>query len=160
MAGYASSLGREMGLSAGEQELLRRAGLLHDVGKIGIRDAILLKPEPLSREEWEHIKTHPILGERICQPLGERALLLIIRHHHERYDGKGYPDSLAGEAIPFGARIMAIADAYDALTSDRPHRGRFSQEQALEIMRWEAGTQFDPVLALRFVALIEAGRLP
>ena len=160
VADYASALGREIGLSVPEQELLRKAGILHDVGKIGIRDAVLLKHGRLNKEEWEHIKTHPVLGERICQPFGEKTLLLIIRHHHERYDGNGYPDGLAGEAIPIGARIMAIADAFDALTSDRPHRGRFSRRQALDIMRREAGTQFDPALSSRFVALLEAQRLP
>lgn len=154
MADYASALGRAIGLPAREQELLRKGGILHDVGKIGIRDAVLLKRTSLTKEDWEHIKTHPILGEKICQPLGEGMLLLIIRHHHERYDGKGYPDGLAGEAIPLEARITAIADAYDALTSDRPHRGRFSRKQALEIMHREAGTQFDPVLTPKFTALV------
>jgi putative two-component system response regulator len=160
VADYASALGREIGLSAREQELLRKGGILHDIGKIGIRDAVLLKHGPLTKEEWEHIKTHPVLGETICQPLGEKALVLIIRHHHERYDGKGYPDGLAGEAIPLGARIMAIADAYDALTSDRPHRGRFSPRQALDIMRREARAQFAPALSSRFITLLERRRLP
>ncbi len=160
VANYALILGKEAGIAPWELQALRKAAILHDVGKIGIDESILLKPGSLTEEEFNQLKTHSVIGERICRPLGQDRLILeVIRHHHERYDGKGYPDGLAGEDIPIAARIMAVVDAYDALTSDRPYRARRSQEQAVEILKQEAGKQFDPKLATAFVSLLETGRL-
>ncbi len=160
VASYALSLGKEIGLASWGLQALRKAAMLHDVGKIGVDESILLKPGPLSEEEFNQLKTHTVIGERICRPLGqERLILEVIRNHHERYDGKGYPDGLAGEDIPIAARIMAVVDAYDALTSDRPYRSRLSQEQAVEILKQEAGKQFDPQIAMAFVSMLETGRL-
>ena len=153
---YASSLGKEVGLSQRTQRLLHKGGLLHDVGKIGIRESVLTKQGPLSDEEFNHLKIHPIVGERICQPLGlDRLVLDVIRHHHERYDGIGYPDGLASKDIPLAARIMAVVDAYDALTADRPQHRKLLQEEALEVLWQEAGRQFDPALALTFIGMVE-----
>ena len=160
VASYALILGRETGLAPWELQLLRKAAILHDVGKIGVNESVLLKPGPLSADEFNHMKRHTVIGERICKPLQQDRLILeVIRHHHERYDGKGYPDGLAGEDIPIAARIMAVVDAYDALTSDRPYRKRLSQEQAVQILKQEAGKQFDPKIAIAFVSMLETGRL-
>ncbi len=160
VASYALSLGKEMGLALWQLQVLRKAAFLHDVGKIGVSETVLLKPGALTKEEFDQLKTHTVVGEKICRPLQQDRLIAeVIRHHHQRYDGKGYPDGLAGEDIPIAARIMAIADAYDALTSDRPYRGRLSQEEALQILREGAGKQFDPKLALAFVSMVETGRL-
>lgn len=160
VASYALVLGRETGLAPWELQLLRKAAILHDVGKIGVNESVLLKPGSLSADEFNHMKSHTVIGERICRPLQQDRLILeVIRHHHERYDGKGYPDGLAGEDIPIAARIMAVVDAYDALTSDRPYRKRLSQEQAVQILKQEAGKQFDPKIAMAFVSMLETGRL-
>ena len=156
---YTLSLGREVGLTVEEQRLLRKGSILHDVGKIGIREAVLLKRGILTEDEFEHIKIHAIIGDRICQPLRSPLISQIVRHHHERYDGRGYPDRLAAEEIPLFARIMAMADAYDALTSERPYRRRLSQEESLAVLREEAGKQFDPVLASIFIDLVRSDRL-
>ena len=158
MVGYAVSLGKEVGLSDEEQRLLRKGAILHDVGKIGIRESILLKKGSLSKEKFDEVKIHPILGERICLPLRVKPISEVVRYHHERYDGKGYPDGLTGERIPLFARIMALADSYDALTSERPYRKRLPPEEALNELRRQAGKQFDPYLTLIFVSMIETGR--
>lgn len=156
VANYAVLLGKHCGLSAQELKLLQRAAMLHDVGKLGVRESILLKPGPLYAEEWENVKAHPLLGERICSNLGQPNFLLdIVRHHHERYDGHGYPDSLVGDNIPLGARIMSVVDAYDAMTSRRPYRGPLSQTQALDTLRSQACLQFDPRLVEAFVSIIQ-----
>ena len=133
---------------------LRRGALLHDIGKIGVPDHILRKPGPLTENEWYTMKTHPDLGAKIIAnvPFLE-AVAVIIRAHHERWDGNGYPEGLAGEQIPLGARIFAVADSFDAMTSDRPYRrGRPLDEALAEIERC-AGTQFDPQVATAFLAV-------
>lgn len=118
---------------------LRRAGVVHDVGKVVVPDAILLKPGPLSAEEMEVVKRHPVVGEKICAPLKIfRPVLPIIRHHHERYDGSGYPDHLRSAEIPLTARVLQLADVYDALTTDRPYRKADKPAVALGIMDDEA----------------------
>mgnify|MGYP001212055667 CR=1 FL=1 len=123
VTGYSVEIAREMGFSADYIEKIRLAGKVHDIGKIGIRSSILLKPGKLTEEEYGHIKSHPEVGEKILAPIFEDKMILeMVRHHHERYDGKGYPDSLEGEEIPFGARVLAVADTYDAMTSERPYR--------------------------------------
>jgi putative nucleotidyltransferase with HDIG domain len=138
-------LGRELRCSAEELNVLNFAGPLHDIGKIGIRDEILLKPGRLTAEEFEKIKEHPVIGANMITQLGlwERERQ-IIRCHHERFDGAGYPDGLSGEEIPFLARILSVADAYDAMASDRAYRQRMAEGLILDIIRKGAGSQFDP----------------
>ncbi|MGH2381066.1 MAG: HD domain-containing phosphohydrolase [Candidatus Limnocylindria bacterium] len=161
LAFLAARLTDRIGLDHGEAETIAYGALLHDVGKIGIPEVILTKPGPLDEAEWELMRRHPEIGERICRPLGAGAgFLPIIRHHHERWDGRGYPDRLAGEAIPLGARIVALADAFDAMTHDRHYRAARSVADALTEIHAGAGSQFDPELAPVFVAAIEGGELP
>lgn len=153
-------IGRELGCSSDELETLNFAGHLHDIGKIGIRDDILLKPGRLSKEEFEKIKEHPGIGARIVEKLGfweqERH---IIRCHHERFDGTGYPDGLKKDEIPFLARIMSVADVYDALSSDRAYRRKMEEKQVLQIIREGSGTQFDPHVVETFFTLHKQGRM-
>jgi putative two-component system response regulator len=154
----ASSLGRHIGLNKTDIGTLEKGGALHDIGKIGVRDDILLKPGKLTAEEFEEIKKHPETGENICRPLHSLAPVLpLIKHHHERYDGSGYPSGLVGDDISLLARIMAIIDVYDALTSRRAYRGAMTHEQAMKILRHETkDNQFDPNLFAKFEELIES----
>ena len=139
LAQMSSRLGERLRLADEEVTALRRAGVVHDVGKVVVPDAILLKPGPLSADEMEMVKKHPVVGEQICAPLKIfRRVLPIIRHHHERYDGSGYPDHLHGTKIPLTARILQLADVYDALTTDRPYRKADRPEIALALMSDEA----------------------
>jgi len=139
LAEHAVQLGEKLGLSEDDLQELRLGCLLHDIGKLAVPDHILLKPARLNAEETEIVRQHPVTGERICAPLKcLRPILPLIRHHHERIDGSGYPDGLYGEEIPLKARILQVADVYDALTSDRPYREALSSEEALEILRQEA----------------------
>jgi putative two-component system response regulator len=132
-------LGETLGLPEEYIKTLRRAGIVHDIGKVVVPDAILLKPGPLSEDEAEVMRKHPVVGERICAPLRTfRLVLPIIRHHHERHDGSGYPDGLRGAEIPLTAGILQLADVYDALTTDRPYRSAASSEVALNKMDEEA----------------------
>jgi len=153
---YSAKLGKCVGLSPEEITALRRAGIVHDIGKVAVPDAILLKPGPLTAEEWKTMRQHPVVGERICAPLKSfRLVLPIIRHHHERVDGSGYPDGLRGEEIPVGARVIQIADVYDALTTARPYKGPLTPEQALEIMTEEVRKGWwDPALFATFKQMI------
>lgn len=147
-----------IGCSQEEKDAIRFGGYLHDIGKIGVKDTILLKPGRLTHEEYEEIKKHPIIGDNIVQPLGSLSLeRLLIRHHHERYDGKGYPDGLEAEKIPRIARILAIADTYDSMTTTRPYRKGLSHQIAVEEIKRCAGTQFDPEFARVFLQ-IPAGK--
>ena len=135
---YSVALGRRIGLPEDQLVALRRGGIVHDLGKIGVPEHILQKPGPLSAEEWVLMKKHPEVGERICQPLRSFGLVLpIIRHHHEKLDGSGYPDGLRNGAIPLTARILTTVDVYDALTTDRPYRKALSPEQAVATMEAE-----------------------
>lgn len=148
VAAYAERLGRLVNVPPADVEILVIASLLHDVGKIGIPDAILTKPGPLTVDEFEVVKQHPIVGEAILKPIGflERELTLV-RHHHEWYDGSGYPDGLAGDQIPLGARILQVADSIDAMVSPRSYKSsRCAEEVIPELIRCR-GTQFDPVIA-------------
>ena len=149
---YALRLGRALGLRREALEDLRRGALLHDLGKIGIPDAVLRKPGPLTEEEKALMRTHPLIGDRILEGLpalqGARG---VVRHHHERFDGRGYPEGLQGEEIPLLARIFAVVDAYDAMTSDRPYRRALSHGEALAAIAREAGKQFDPQVVRVFL---------
>jgi ribonuclease P protein subunit RPR2 len=130
---------------------------LHDIGKVGIPEAILCKEGPLSEGEWRVMQTHPSVGAQIVEPirfLGDAVK--VVRHHHERFDGSGYPDGLRGDEIPLAARIFSLADSFDAMTSDRPYRRALSVERALDEIHDSAGSQFDPDIALVFLNLIEA----
>jgi diguanylate cyclase (GGDEF)-like protein/putative nucleotidyltransferase with HDIG domain len=150
----AAQIGREIGLTKDELEEIRLAGILHDIGKIGVPEIILNKPSGLTPEEYELMKSHTTLGERILAPLKFRAIEAIkkiVRHHHERIDGKGYPDGLSGEDIPIGARIITIADCYDTIISDRSYKKACPLEEALEELRRGRGTQFDAKLLDAFL---------
>jgi putative two-component system response regulator len=150
---YAQALGRAIGLSDEALRLLGQAAMLRDVGKIGLPDTLLQKPGALSAGELERMQRHTVLGERIMAPLRSTAALLpIIRHHHERIDGKGYPDGLTGDQIPLGARIVAIADAYSAMLSPRPYRAALTPEKAQQTLLAGAGRQWDAHLVSLFVA--------
>jgi putative two-component system response regulator len=152
VAEAARHVGVRMGLSSTELDSLYRGGLIHDIGKIGVPDAILLKPGPLDAEELIAMRLHPIIGENIVAPLRSGAgVLPIIRSHHENFDGSGYPDRLAGAMIPQLARIVAVCDAYDALVTDRPYRQRRSTEDALSILRGGARRQWDPEVVQLFI---------
>jgi putative two-component system response regulator len=136
---YAEQLGESLGLGEDNLQELRIASWLHDIGKIAVPENILLKAGPLDAEETRIMREHPVIGEKMCAPLKSlRHVLPVIRHHHERMDGSGYPDGLRGEAIPLKARILQVVDIYDALTTDRPYRGALPPEQALEILFSEA----------------------
>lgn len=139
LANMSARLGEKLGLPEDQIRALRRAGIVHDIGKIAVPDAILLKPGPLSEEETVTMRKHPVVGERICAPLRTfRLVLPIIRHHHERHDGSGYPDGLHNSQIPVTAAVLQLADVYDALTTDRPYRKASPSEMALAIMDEEA----------------------
>jgi len=147
VAESARHLGLRLGLPEEDLDALYRGGIIHDIGKIGVPDAVLLKPGPLDANEIVLMRAHPEIGENIVRPLRSGwDLLPIIRHHHEAYDGRGYPDGLAGTAIPLPARIVAVCDAYDALTNDRPYRKRLSEREAIAILTGGAGRQWDPQL--------------
>src|SRR5579862_877906 len=155
---YSASLGQHLGLSEDQITALRRAGVVHDIGKIAVPDAILLKPGRLTPEEWEVIRQHPVVGERICAPLKSfRHVLPIVRHHHEKLNGSGYPDGLKGEAIPITARVLQIVDIFDALTTARPYKKAFSWREALQIMQEEiAKGWWDPNVFAKFEQLVES----
>jgi two-component system, cell cycle response regulator len=151
----AASVGERLGLSPDELELVRQAGQLHDIGKMAVPDAILTKPAALDHHEWEYVRQHTIIGERILSAapaLGPVAAL--VRSSHERWDGGGYPDGLAGDEIPLCARIVAVCDAFDAMLGGRPYRPARSVEVALEELRRFAGTQFDPDVVAAFAAVV------
>ena len=156
---YSRAIGEAYGLDAAEDlEALYYGGVLHDLGKVVIPTDILLKDGPLTDEEWVIMRSHPAVGERMCQPLRSTAMYLpMIRHHHERFDGAGYPDHLAGVDIPLAARIAAVADAYDAMTTTRSYRSRLDPEQAREQLVAGAGRQWDAPVVEAFLWLLDRG---
>jgi putative two-component system response regulator len=159
---YSSVLAQAMGLGGEMLRQIELGGHVHDIGKIGVRETVLNKPERLTPEEYQHIMTHPVLGWRILAPLlGDTPHALnIVRSHHERFDGRGIPDGLLGNEIPIEARIAAVADALDAMTSDRPYRpSELSLEMAVEEIRRNAGTQFDPAVVDAVISTAAAGAL-
>ena len=155
------ALGKALGLPPHQLKALSRGGVLHDLGKIATPEAILLKPGPLIEGERVVIQKHPIVGERICSPLRSLRLVLpILRHHHERWDGSGYPDGLAGEDIPLTARILQVVDIYDALVTERPYKPAFSHERACAILREQTARGWrDPRLVEALIDLIRSGRM-
>ncbi len=157
----AQRLGDRCGLDARRQANLSLAARFHDVGKIGIPDNVLLHPGRLGDEQMDVMRTHPERGERLFAATGRAdaaEVALLIRHHHEAFDGSGYPDGLAGERIPLEARILTIVDGYDALTSQRPYRGPMPHRQALRLLAAEQGRLIDPHVFRAFVELVERGR--
>lgn len=149
------ALGMAMGLERHELMALYRGGFLHDVGKVGIPDSILFKPGKLTQEEWRMMCSHTVRGEEICRPLASLAPVLpLIRHHHERLDGSGYPDGLRGDEIPLGARVLQIADIYDALISPRPYKDAYGPEHALRVIQQETDCGWrDPEIVEVFLRL-------
>ena len=152
VADISVAIAREMGLPQESVEKIKLAALVHDIGKIGVREVVLNKPAGLIDEEFDHIRKHPEIGERILAPITEdKEILRIVRNHHGWYDGTGYPDQMRGDQILLGARILAVADAYEAMTSERPYREAMSDEAAhIEIER-SKGTQFDPEVVDAFL---------
>lgn len=154
---YAGMLCDRLCLSAREQEQVRVAGFLHDVGKVGVASELLARPGALDPQERRAVERHPVIGVGLVEPLGlPSEVSMAIRHHHEWWDGRGYPDGLFGAQIPIAARIVSVADAYDAMTSDRPYRRALSQEVAVEELRRFSGVQFDPVLVKEFLCIVES----
>jgi putative two-component system response regulator len=152
VADIAVKIARKLKMSPEEIERLSFASLVHDIGKIGIKEAIINKEGGLTDEEYIYISTHSVIGENILTPVIEdKEILKMVRHHHERYDGRGYPDGLSGQQIPLGARILAVADMFDAMTSDRPYRKSVSHEVAMGELKRHASTQFDPQVVDAFI---------
>ncbi|MDH7488704.1 MAG: response regulator [Anaerolineae bacterium] len=155
VADLAERVARAPGLPERDILHIRMAGLLHDIGKIGISEAVINKPGPLTPTEYAHIQAHPLISERILVPVAElNGALRMIRNHHERWDGSGYPDGLKELEIPLGARILALADAYDAMTSQRPYRPALPREVALREIERGAGRHFDPSLSRVFLEIL------
>ncbi len=157
VAELARQLAQRMGFSRLAAETIAQAALLHDIGKIGVPESILRKPRSLTEEEWAIMRRHPVTGAQIVAPLeffDDGAV--ILRHHHERLDGSGYPDGLTGEGIPLGARVVAVADVYDALTSDRPYRAALTHPEAIQVLHGEGGRTLDRRLVALFVEVLEA----
>ncbi|MGC8580220.1 MAG: HD domain-containing phosphohydrolase [bacterium] len=158
---YARMLAEHMKLDQKEISNITQAGRLHDIGKIAIRYDSLTKKEPLTQKELEEFKSHPVIGANILKPMSFLAdIIPLILYHHERYDGKGYPEGLKGENIPLGARILSICDSFDAMTSERPYRKPLSKEQVISELKNNSGTQFDPVLVNHMLFLLEKGVIP
>lgn len=157
LAEYAGTVAQGLGLSDNDVRSIRLAAALHDIGKISVPDSILLKPGALTEDEYDVMKKHGRIGAEICRRISlDSGLDEIVAHHHEHYDGSGYPDGLAGEEIPLGARIVAVVDAFDAMTTDRPYRSAMSSEDAVAILRAGAGAQWDARIVECFLASLDA----
>ncbi|MCI0393847.1 MAG: response regulator [Chloroflexi bacterium] len=157
---YAEVLARYMGLDGTQQEQVRWGAILHDIGKIHVRESVLRKSGPLTDEEWAEIRRHPLTGEEMIKGIHYLALAApTIRHHHERWDGRGYPDALHGETIPLVARIVAVADTFDAMTTDRSYRPAHSLVTAYQTITQEAGMSYDPAVVAAFRQAWEEGEL-
>ncbi|MFH0910362.1 MAG: HD domain-containing phosphohydrolase [Planctomycetota bacterium] len=156
VAKYARQIARRYGFNAKSLERIQIAGILHDFGKIGISDVVLNKPGKLTDSEYRAVQRHPLIASTLLEPLEElRAIITDIRHHHERWDGRGYPYGLKGEAIPLGARILGVADAYDAMTSSRSYHEARSEPDAHEELQRCSGSQFDPGVVRSFLGILE-----
>lgn len=153
---YAVQIAQKLGLPEEEIETLRYAGILHDIGKIGVRGIVLNNPNGLTGEEYDEIKKHPLVGEGIIKPIELlQPIRPLIRHHHEWYNGKGYPDGLSGENIPLGARILVVADAYDAMKFDRPYRKALTEETIIQELKRGSGIQFEPKIVEIFLEILK-----
>jgi putative nucleotidyltransferase with HDIG domain len=153
---YAVLISQKLGLPAEQIEIIRKAGLLHDIGKLGISENILHKPAKLTNEEYEIVKQHPVIGANIINDIDAlRNLVPIVRHHHERYNGNGYPDGLIGNEIPLGARILAVADSVEAMASDRPYKRSLNPDEILSEIQRCSGTQFDPLVVRAFLDVVQ-----
>jgi HD-GYP domain-containing protein (c-di-GMP phosphodiesterase class II) len=160
VAELAERTARRLGLPAEEIERIRHAGELHDAGKVAIPDAILSKPGPLTEDEWGFVRRHPLIGERIVRSAPSLSRVAeLVRSTHERFDGNGYPDRLQADAIPLGSRIVAVCDAFDAMTSGRPYAAARTPEEALGELRRCAGRQFDPAVVETFRAVVAESTL-
>jgi HD-GYP domain-containing protein (c-di-GMP phosphodiesterase class II) len=152
---YSRKIGEVLGLDEETLRVLNDAGVLHDIGKIGIKDEILLKPHPLTPDEEKIMQQHPVIGEAIVKPVRSlQNVVALVRHHHERFDGTGYPSGLKGDAIPLGARILAVADTYDSIVTDRPYRKRLTIDIAIAELKKHAGVQYDPVVVQAFLQVL------
>lgn len=160
MANYATSFGRQLGLSQDELQTLHRGGFLHDIGMLAIPDAVLRRPGRLEPEEFELVKSHTVIGDQLCGNLRSlQAVRPIVRHHHERFDGSGYPDGLRGAGIPLHAQIISIVDVYDAVTTQRPYQRAQSIEQAVDLLRQQAECGWrNPELVEEFALVVRSGR--
>jgi putative nucleotidyltransferase with HDIG domain len=158
VASYAAAVARELELPCVEVERVRRAAAIHDIGKVEMPPGLVNKPGTLSPAEFAIVKRHARAGARIAERFGQGDLAPIVRHHHERFDGAGYPDRLAGERIPLGARIVAVADTFDAATSSRPYREAMAEREALSLLWSEAGGQFDRRVVACFCAYYSGPR--
>jgi putative two-component system response regulator len=157
VAKMAETMAKHLRFTDSQLERIHLAAILHDIGKIGVREACLNKPGRLTPAEYDEVKQHPLISERILKPIEAlEDILPNIRHHHERFDGKGYPSGLRGTDIPIGSRILSVADSYDAMTSDRPYRRALSVHETLEELKRNTGTQFDPELVTLFLSIHEA----
>jgi HD-GYP domain-containing protein (c-di-GMP phosphodiesterase class II) len=157
----AHAVALQLGLGAGEAQLISVAARLHDVGKVAVPDAILRKQGTLTEEEWAIMRTHPVVGAEVVGLIPAlRPIAPIVRAHHERVDGSGYPDGLPAREIPLGARVIAVADAFSAMTSDRPYRTALAHDVALLELRTNAGTQFDPAVLDAFEAILLEAEAP
>ncbi len=155
VASYALAIAAEMRIRENDLEMLKIGSLLHDIGKLGTYDVILEKVDPLTAEEWNLIKMHPAKGAAILAPIDQlKKAIPIIRHHHERIDGKGYPDGLKGQNIPLLARILCVADSFDAMTADRPYKKALAREEAVRQIKDKAGTQFDQDVVETFLKIL------
>ena len=151
VATYAAAIVERLDLPPDEQARVVKAALIHDLGKVGIMDSIISKPGPLTDEEYNILKRHPVIGAEIINRMkGFQDLVPLVRHHHERWDGRGYPDGLEKDEIPIGARVLAMADSLDAMLSDRPYRPTRSMKEVVEEVTSCTGTQFDPVVVEAF----------
>ena len=161
VCGLAMEMAHAAEFTASSVEAMRIASQLHDVGKIGVRDNVLLKPGKLTPEEWEEMKAHSVFGERIVKDTflsNGVEVASIVRHHHEAFDGSGYPDGLVGAEIPLSCRILLIIDAYDAMTMGRPYHKARSHQEAMNILAGEAGTKLDPEIFSLFSNVIETSQ--
>ena len=156
VSNIALMISRKLDITREYIDKLVLAGLVHDIGKMGIKESVLTKRDKLTDEEYAHISAHSVIGESILRMvIDDREILQIVRNHHERYDGSGYPDGLSGEDIPLGARILAVADTYDAMTSDRPYRKALSRETALAELKEQSGIQLDPAVVEVFCVMAD-----